>query len=98
MEIFVNVTNQPVFTDGDVGCDNQIVMFNTTLSTGKNKPVPITGDIDIKAPFFRKDTDVSFRGVSGIKVDAAFLENNLVPCANLKGYHGSGKGDSGVGV
>jgi len=98
MEIFVNVTNQPAFTDGDVGCDNQIFMYNTTISTGVNAPVPIKGDISVKAPFLRKDRDSKFHGVEGIKVDVAFLENNLVPCRDLKGYHGTGVGDRGKGV
>jgi hypothetical protein len=98
MELFVNVTNQPAFTDGDVGCDNQIMMYNTTISTGVNLPVPIVGDIAIKAPFFQKDKDTQFLGVAGIKVDVAFLENNLVPCKSMKGYHGTGSGDRGKGT
>ncbi|EHL03329.1 hypothetical protein M7I_0546 [Glarea lozoyensis 74030] len=98
MELFVNVTNQPAFTDGDVGCDNQIMMFNTTLSTGMNRPVPIVGDITIKAPFFQKDRDSQYLGVAGIKVDVAFLENNLVLCKSMKGYHGTGSGDRGTGI
>jgi hypothetical protein len=98
MEIFVNITNQPAFTNASNGCDNQIMMFNTTLSTGANAPVPIRGDVNIQAPFFLKNKDASFRGVSGIKVDVAFIENNQVNCTSLKGYNGSGPGDRGIGI
>lgn len=26
------------------------------------------------------------KGVSGVKVDVAFIENNMIPCKELKGY------------
>jgi hypothetical protein len=38
----------------------------------------------VKAPYFA--TDTTFCDVYGIKVDIAFIENNLVPCSELKGY------------
>jgi hypothetical protein len=84
------VTNQPTFSDG-ILCDNQINLFNTTLSTGKNAPVGITGETTIKAPYI--PTDTTFTNLHGIKVDIAFIENNGIPCSNLKGYHASGSGD-----
>lgn len=38
----------------------------------------------VKAPYF--PTDTAFCDVYGIKVDIAFIENNQVPCSELKGY------------
>ncbi|KAF4636092.1 hypothetical protein G7Y89_g1988 [Cudoniella acicularis] len=77
VEFFMNVTNQPFFNNA-IACDNQKFYFNTTLSTGKNSAVHVKGDINIAAPYLPKDSH--FRGVYGVKVDAAFVENNLVPC------------------
>jgi hypothetical protein len=87
---YVNVTNQPSFTDG-LSCDNQLNLFNTTLSTGKNAPVDIVGEIMVEAPYF--PTTRTFKNVFGIKVDIAFIENNGLPCSTLKGYSGTGSGD-----
>ena len=87
---YVNVTNQPTFTDG-LTCDNQLNLFNTTLSTGKNAPVDIVGEIMVEAPYF--PTTSTFKNVFGIKVDIAFIENNGVSCSTLKGYSGTGSGD-----
>ncbi|KFZ18836.1 hypothetical protein V501_00990 [Pseudogymnoascus sp. VKM F-4519 (FW-2642)] len=82
LEFYVNVTNQPIFADG-VKCDQQITFFNTTLSTGANSPVGIIGDISISAPYLPSDS--TFRNVFGLKLDVAFLENNLLECPSLKG-------------
>ncbi|TVY78317.1 hypothetical protein LSUE1_G003884 [Lachnellula suecica] len=90
LDFYKNVTNQPTFTNG-LSCDNQLDIFNTLLSTGKNAPVGVKGDIMIKAPYLPSDS--TFRGVHGIKVDVAFVENNAIPCEQLKGYSGTGSGD-----
>lgn len=34
IEVFVNVTNQPIFGDG-LSCDRQVRLFNTSLSQGR---------------------------------------------------------------
>jgi hypothetical protein len=72
-------------------CDNQISLFNTTLSQGSNAPVGIKGDITIKAPYLPSNS--SFKGIYGIKVDVAFVEYPETPCSSLKGYSGTGSGD-----
>lgn len=54
-------------------------------------PVGVKGDVMIKAPYIPSDT--TFRDVYGVKVDIAFIENNQIPCENLKGYSGTGPGD-----
>lgn len=79
---YVNVTNQPIFADG-LHCDQQISLYNTTLSTGANAPVGLIGDIAISAPYLPSDS--IFRNVFGLKVDVAFIENNLLDCESLKG-------------
>ncbi|CAG8980920.1 hypothetical protein HYALB_00003779 [Hymenoscyphus albidus] len=94
LAFYKNATNQPAFTNPAIGCDNQILFYNTTLSTGTNEPVHIKGDIGIAAPYFLGGA--KFKNVYGIKVDVAFIENNMVPCQDLKGYHGTGPGDSGA--
>jgi len=90
---YVNVTNQPIMTNGDV-CDNQIFFYNTTLSNGANAPRGVKGSVALSAPLLPEDT--TFNDVFGIRVDTAFLEITSVPCADLQGYHGTGPGDRGT--
>jgi hypothetical protein len=78
----VNVTNQPIFTNA-VKCDQQITLFNTSVSTGKNAAVGVKGDIFVAAPYLPQDS--YFQGVYGLKVDIAFIENNMLDCSSLKG-------------
>ncbi|KAF8863394.1 hypothetical protein BDZ45DRAFT_722507 [Acephala macrosclerotiorum] len=92
VSFFKNVTNQPIFTDG-LTCDNQITLFNTSLSTGKNDPVGIRGKINIMAPYFPEGDCEAFDDVYGIKVDIAFIENTGMNCSDLKGWHATGSGD-----
>ncbi|KFY13814.1 hypothetical protein V491_06265 [Pseudogymnoascus sp. VKM F-3775] len=82
LDFYVNVTNQPIFADG-LHCDQQISLYNTTLSTGANAAVGLIGDIAISAPYLPSDS--VFRNVFGLKVDVAFIENNLLDCESLKG-------------
>ena len=79
---YMNVTNQPIFSDA-VKCDQQITLFNRTLSEGENTPVGLIGDITISAPYLPSDS--RFNGIYGLKVDIAFIENNLLDCLSLKG-------------
>ncbi|CZR50661.1 uncharacterized protein PAC_00535 [Phialocephala subalpina] len=92
VSFFKNVTNQPIFTDG-LSCDNQITLFNTSLSIGKNAPVGIRGKISIMAPYFPEEDCEAFDDVYGIKVDIAFIENTGMNCSDLKGWHATGSGD-----
>ena len=85
------MTNQPVFTSG-YGCSNQVALYNTTLSDVKTG---VLGNLSIAAPFLPEDT--TFTNVHGLRTDIAFIENNLVPCASMKGYSGTGSGDRGDG-
>ena len=76
------MTNQPIFGNG-AQCDQQITLFNTTLSTGANAPTGIMGNIMVAAPYL--PTNSFFENVYGLKVDVAFIENNDQPCSSLKG-------------
>ncbi|KAH8594816.1 hypothetical protein B0O99DRAFT_496951, partial [Bisporella sp. PMI_857] len=85
LAFFKNVTNQPIVGNGST-CYQQVNFFNTTLSTNAYAPVPVCGSVDIKAPLL--PTSQKFKNVFGIQVDVAFLENNYLPCEQLKGYNG----------
>lgn len=76
--------------------DMKIFYSNTTLSTSKNAPIGTKGSVALSAPLLPNDS--TFHNVFGVRLDTAFLENTEIPCAQLKGYHGSGPGDSGNGV
>ncbi|KAH6721374.1 hypothetical protein BKA61DRAFT_468617 [Leptodontidium sp. MPI-SDFR-AT-0119] len=93
MNFYVNVTNQPIMTNGTV-CDNQIFLYNTTLSNGVNAPRGVMGSVKLGAPLLPEDT--TFNNVFGVRVDTAFLEIPSVPCPKLQGYHGTGPGDRGT--
>jgi hypothetical protein len=80
------VTNQPSFGNGS-SCDNMIRFFNTSITTGNNAPVPIKGHVKLASADVLPEP-TTFRGVYGFKADTAFIENNYLPCASLKGYGG----------
>ncbi|KAH8676804.1 hypothetical protein BGZ60DRAFT_403461 [Tricladium varicosporioides] len=90
-EYFMNVTNQPFFSNGSK-CDNQRFYYNTTLSTGVNAPVGVKGEVTIEAPYLQATKSSDFGDIYGFKVDAAFVENNLLDCESLKGYSWNGNG------
>ncbi|KAL8897221.1 MAG: hypothetical protein Q9207_007324 [Kuettlingeria erythrocarpa] len=93
LSFFKNITNQPLFGNNSNICDNQIALWNTTTSTGAYAPQGIVGEATISPPLVPRRT--TFRGIRGIRADRTFLENNYLPCESLKGYAGTGEGDSG---
>lgn len=86
----MNVTNQPSFGSGVPLCDNYITLFNSTVTTGKYAPVAVKGTVSVVPPYY--PTNTTFSEVYGYRMDNAFIENNLVPCEQLKGYTGIGTG------
>jgi hypothetical protein len=80
---YVNVTNQPIFANASLNCDRQITLYNSSVSTGKNAAVGVKGDIFVAAPYLPVDS--FFPDVHGLKVDIAFIENNMLKCSSLKG-------------
>ena len=85
------MTNQPIFTDG-IACDNQIMIYNTSLSTVKTG---VRGTVKLPAGILEENR--VYNDVYGLQTDAAFVENFYVPCASLQGYSGTGSGDRGDG-
>ncbi|KAF3161782.1 hypothetical protein EYR41_004664 [Orbilia oligospora] len=87
-----NVTNQP-FTGNFLICDNQIRIFNTSLTRSPSDPVPVAGSVfldSIKYPHLKLNEN----DAKGWLFAAAFRENNFLPCSVYKGYEGTGTGDS----
>ncbi|KAK6514798.1 hypothetical protein TWF506_007160 [Arthrobotrys conoides] len=87
-----NVTNQP-FTGNFLICDNQIRIFNTSLTQSPFDPVPVAGSVFLdstKYPQLKLDRN----DAKGWLFAAAFKENNFLPCPVYKGYRGTGSGDS----
>lgn len=93
LAFYRNVTNQPWFGNNNSICDNMKRYWNTSLSQGVNKPRNVKSVIKLGSPFVPKTT--LWKGVKGIRATTAFLENNFLPCEQLKGYAGTGEGDSG---
>jgi len=80
---YANISNQPIFGNGST-CDQQITLFNTTLSTGQNAPIGVQGSVSIAKPYLDPNRDNFFDNVFGVKVDIAFIENNYLDCNTLK--------------
>lgn len=89
---FVNVTNQPLFGDGLPLCDNYITLYNTSVTEGQYAPVPVRGNLSVQPPFYPITS--TFEGVYGYRMANAFVEKNGIPCENLRGYAGTGPGDT----
>jgi hypothetical protein len=83
LSFFKNFTNQPTFADGKT-CDNMIRMFNTSVTTAPNKIQPVKGTVRVN--LFPFSGEMEFKGVYGLRMDTAFLENNYLPCENFRGY------------
>jgi len=92
LEFFKNVTNQPTYSDNDgvdLTCYQSTRFFNTSITKGIFIPVSVQGSITILVPPLTT-TLTTFTGVSGYKLDTAFLENNFESCSSLQGttYNG----------
>ena len=93
LAFYKNVTNQPTFGNNTAVCDNLIRFWNTSVSEGGNKPQHVEGLVKLSPPLVREEK--AWSGVKAIRATEAFLENNYLPCGMLKGYKGTGQGDSG---
>ncbi|EGP89261.1 uncharacterized protein MYCGRDRAFT_108774 [Zymoseptoria tritici IPO323] len=90
-KVFVNITNQPIFGSGKPVCDNYITLYNTSVTQGEFAPVAVEGTVKVGPPFYPQDATLE---AFGYRMDNAFVERNDVPCEKLKGYAGTGPGDS----
>ena len=93
LSFFKNTTNQPQFGGNGLLCDNMIRFWNTTLSKGENVPIGLLGTVNLSPPVV--PSQVVYSGVHGVAATTAFIENNYMNCSTLKGYGGTGSGDSG---
>lgn len=104
LNFLVNITNQPVFATPSI-CDNYKRLFNTTLTTDPaNAPVEVVGTVAGTLEPFGPASDAAngeeghvWPGVYGWRIANAFVEPPVPgTCAALKGYAGTGSGDSAV--
>jgi hypothetical protein len=84
LELFKNVTNQPIFGNGTT-CDKQIRLFNTSLSASPYEPRAVQAKVSTNMPPLSQD---GLGNVFGWQVDTAFIEFNALDCQSLKGYSG----------
>ncbi|KAL9098616.1 MAG: hypothetical protein Q9163_005760 [Psora crenata] len=95
LTFYANVTNQPYFGCANssclLTCGNMIRFFRTNLTQGRFRPIGIMGNVSLAAS---AESGVSifpqggvWRGVKGVNVDTAFIENNYLRCEDLKGFH-----------
>jgi hypothetical protein len=92
--LFKNITNQPIFAAQNGFCDNQIKLWNATNTSPRwVKAVKVDAWVP---PTSSKVNRYARNGVYGVQAFTPFIENNLIPCDQLKGYHGSGPGDSSM--
>ncbi|KAH7137825.1 hypothetical protein EDB81DRAFT_656172 [Dactylonectria macrodidyma] len=83
ISLFENITNQPSFANGST-CDQQIRLFNTSLTQVPFQPVPVRGTVKSNVGPFR--CGMTFSNVAGFQVSTAFIENNYLPCEMFRGY------------
>ncbi|KAK6530634.1 hypothetical protein TWF281_007473 [Arthrobotrys megalospora] len=86
-----NVTNQP-FTGNGIICDNQIRIFNTSLTKPPFDPISVSGSVFLDSSLY--SLKLNRNDAKGWLFAAAFKENNFIPCPLLNGYRGTGSGDS----
>lgn len=94
LSFYKNVTNQPLFGNNSNLCDNMVSFWNTTISVSPNSPLGVVGGIMVPPAVLPRRKRL-YRSVRGIRAQRAFLENNYRDCKELKGYGGTGDGDSG---
>lgn len=84
LAMFDTIINQPIFANGST-CDQQIRLFNTTLTKGAFEPVPVRATVKSNlGPF---NTDACFSDAAGFQAATAFIENNYLPCEMFRGYN-----------
>ncbi|KAL8806389.1 MAG: hypothetical protein Q9200_005057, partial [Gallowayella weberi] len=93
LAFYRNITNQPTFGNNTALCDQKIRMWNTSLSEGAEERQHVIADVVLGTPLL--EAKRVWRGVKGIRASQAVVENLYLECGSLKGYRGTGEGDSG---
>ncbi|KAL8854090.1 MAG: hypothetical protein Q9221_001010 [Calogaya cf. arnoldii] len=93
LAFYKNVTNQIMFGNNSHICDRMTSFWNTSITTRQYEPEPVIGDVLLSPPFVEMPR--VWAGVQGMKANRAFLEVNYLDCKGLKGWSGTGDGDSG---
>ena len=85
LAFYKNVTRQPQFSTNTAVCDNQIRLWNTSVTIGSAdvRPRSIFGSVKLSPPTVPKET--IFTEVFGVVVATAFIEDNYVSCESLQG-------------
>ncbi|KAL8913694.1 MAG: hypothetical protein Q9171_001544 [Xanthocarpia ochracea] len=93
LSFYKNVTNQIMFGNNTRVCGKMISLWNTSITTGAYEPRAVVGDVLLSPPLVPRRR--IWRNVPGVQADRAFLEVNYLSCEELKGWSGTGSGDSG---
>ncbi|KAI4108586.1 MAG: hypothetical protein LQ339_002102 [Xanthoria mediterranea] len=93
LAFYKNVTNQIMFGNNTAVCDRMMSFWNTSITTGAYEPQHVVGEVALGPPLVPRGK--VWRNVPGLKADRAFLEVNYLDCEGLKGWRGTGSGDSG---
>ena len=80
LEFYVNVTRQPQFGINTTVCDNQIRLWNTSVTIGSPAVAPrsIVGNVTVSPSLLSKKT--VFTDVYGVVAAAAFIESSNLSC------------------
>ncbi|KAI4281195.1 MAG: hypothetical protein L6R38_003886 [Xanthoria sp. 2 TBL-2021] len=93
LSFYKNVTNQIMFGNNTRVCDRMTSFWNTSITTGAYEPEAVVGEVLLSPPLVPRRK--VWRNVPGLKANRAFLEVNYLSCEGLKGWSGTGSGDSG---
>ncbi|KAK1778028.1 hypothetical protein QBC45DRAFT_451934 [Copromyces sp. CBS 386.78] len=89
LDLFKNITNQPIFASPGGSCDNMIRVFDTSMSRGMFAPVPVRGRVKAVNVFPRGgQRGWEWTDVYGVQVATPFIENNYLDCEMMRGYQG----------
>ena len=85
LDFYVNVTSQPQFGANTSVCDNQVRLWNTSVTVGSPDVAPrsISGNVTVSPPLLPVKT--VFTNVYGVVAATAFIESTNLSCEASKG-------------
>lgn len=87
LNLYFNITNQPMFGAARSTCDFSQRIFNTAITAPPYPAVFLQGDTAVLRPYFQPKAKTVWQGVYGVKLDVAYHEAKNVACNSLKGFH-----------